>query len=121
MPWRAAEPARDMPGKPAPAANVLLQAIHGRLPSVRLSLPSCMATDTKRDLVSIDDLSCGEIVELFRHADEFREDLRAWSSLCRGSIMASLFFEPSTRTRLSFESAMLRLGGGFVTVADGQQ
>ncbi|MCC6783204.1 MAG: aspartate carbamoyltransferase catalytic subunit [Planctomycetes bacterium] len=73
---------------------------------------------SKRDLVSIDDLSSAEIMELFRHANEFREDLRAWSHLCRGSIMATLFFEPSTRTRLSFESAMLRLGGGVISAAD---
>ncbi len=72
----------------------------------------------KRDLVSIDDLSCDEIRELFRHADEFRADLRAWSHVCPGSIMATLFLEPSTRTRLSFESAMLRLGGGVITAAD---
>lgn len=72
----------------------------------------------KRDLVSINDLSTGEILELFRHADRFRDDLSAWSDLCRGSIMATLFFEPSTRTRLSFESAMLRLGGGVITAAE---
>ncbi len=74
--------------------------------------------DAKRDLVSIEDLSADEILELFGHADEFRDNLRAWSDLCRGSIMATLFFEPSTRTRLSFESAMLRLGGGVITAAD---
>jgi aspartate carbamoyltransferase catalytic subunit len=77
-----------------------------------------VAETEKRDLVSIEDLSTGEILELFEHADEFRDNLRAWSDLCRGSIMATLFFEPSTRTRLSFESAMLRLGGGVVTAAD---
>lgn len=77
-----------------------------------------MAGEDPRDLVSIDDLSTEEILELFRHADGFREELRAWSHLCRGSIMATLFFEPSTRTRLSFESAMLRLGGGVITTSD---
>jgi aspartate carbamoyltransferase catalytic subunit len=40
------------------------------------------------------------------------------SGLCQGKIMASLFFEPSTRTRLSFEAAMLRLGGRVISVAD---
>ncbi len=77
-----------------------------------------MAEFQKRDLVSIEDLSTEEIVELFQHADEFRDNLRAWSDVCSGSIMATLFFEPSTRTRLSFESAMLRLGGGVITAAD---
>lgn len=74
--------------------------------------------EAKRDLVSIEDLSTDEILELFHHADQFRDNLRAWSDLCRGTIMATLFFEPSTRTRLSFESAMLRLGGGVITAAD---
>ena len=77
-----------------------------------------MIDDGKRDLVSIEDLSTAEILELFRHADEFRGNLRAWTELCRGTIMATLFFEPSTRTRLSFESAMLRLGGGVISAAD---
>lgn len=77
-----------------------------------------MADPDKRDLVSIEDLSTAEILELFHHADEFRANLLAWSELCRGAIMATLFFEPSTRTRLSFESAMLRLGGGVITAAD---
>lgn len=79
-----------------------------------------MAAPAKRDLVSIEDLSTAEILELFQHADEFRANLHAWSDLCRGTIMATLFFEPSTRTRLSFESAMLRLGGGVITAADGE-
>jgi len=77
-----------------------------------------MAVPAKRDLVSIEDLSTAEILELFRHADTFRDDLRAWSHICCGTIMATLFFEPSTRTRLSFESAMHRLGGGVITAAD---
>ena len=71
-----------------------------------------------RHLVSVDDLSISEIDELFRRAKSFSEDLRAWSDLCRGQILASLFYEPSTRTRLSFESAMQRLGGGVLTAAE---
>ena len=79
-----------------------------------------MPVPIKRDLISIDDLSCEEILELFEHADAFREDLNGWSHVCRGLILAALFFEPSTRTRLSFESAMLRLGGGVITVPEGR-
>ncbi|MEZ5989830.1 MAG: aspartate carbamoyltransferase catalytic subunit [Planctomycetota bacterium] len=72
----------------------------------------------KRDYVSTEDLSNDEVLALFRYADEFHEDLRAHSATCPGTILATLFFEPSTRTRLSFESAMLRLGGGVISAAE---
>ncbi len=71
-----------------------------------------------RSLVSIDDLSNGEILALFSLADEMSEAMSEQLGLCRGKIMASLFFEPSTRTRLSFEAAMHRLGGSVITVSD---
>jgi aspartate carbamoyltransferase catalytic subunit len=71
-----------------------------------------------RHLVSIEDLSTDEIVALFQQARAYAEDLRAWAEVCRGQILASLFYEPSTRTRLSFESAMQRLGGGVLTAAE---
>ncbi len=75
---------------------------------------------TKRDLVSIDDLSNEEILALFKHADRFDQDLKGWADQCKGMILATLFFEPSTRTRLSFESAMLRLGGGVISATQGK-
>ena len=71
-----------------------------------------------RSLVTIDDLSYGEIEALFSLADEMSEAVDEQPGLCRGKIMASLFFEPSTRTRLSFETAMHRLGGGVITASD---
>ena len=71
-----------------------------------------------RSLVTIDDLSNGEIEALFSLADEMSDSMNEQLGLCRGKIMASLFFEPSTRTRLSFEVAMHRLGGSVISVVD---
>ncbi|HXX59128.1 MAG TPA: hypothetical protein VEI27_00435, partial [Dehalococcoidales bacterium] len=71
-----------------------------------------------RDLVTIDDLTTGEMEALFAGATEMENDLPGQYGLCRGKVMASLFFEPSTRTRLSFESAMSRLGGRVISVSD---
>jgi len=71
-----------------------------------------------RSLVTIDDLSNGEIDGLFSLADEMTESLNEQFGVCQGKIMASLFFEPSTRTRLSFETAMHRLGGSVITASD---
>ena len=71
-----------------------------------------------RSLVTIDDLSDGEIEALFSLADEMAASPKEQGGLCQGKIMASLFFEPSTRTRLSFEAGMLRLGGRVITAVD---
>src|SRR5512137_1279491 len=75
-------------------------------------------TLVNRNLVTIDDLSNGEMLGLFSLADEMSADMQAQQDLCKGKIMASLFFEASTRTRLSFETAMLRLGGSVITASD---
>jgi aspartate carbamoyltransferase catalytic subunit len=77
-----------------------------------------MVNLANRDLVTIDDLSNGEIEALFSLADEMANSVNAQSGLCQGKIMASLFFEPSTRTRLSFEAAMHRLGGRVISAVD---
>ncbi|MDH3445959.1 MAG: aspartate carbamoyltransferase catalytic subunit, partial [Deltaproteobacteria bacterium] len=69
-----------------------------------------------RNLISIADLTNAEIEEIFSLADD-AEKLRREKS-ARDQIMATLFYEPSTRTRLSFESAMHRLGGGVISCAD---
>lgn len=71
-----------------------------------------------RDLITIEDLSNEEIEGVFVLADEMGQALRKQAQLCEGMIMASLFFEPSTRTRLSFEAAMHRLGGRVISVAE---
>ena len=71
-----------------------------------------------RNLATIDDLSNGEIEAVFSLTDEMANSPNEQSELCQGKIMASLFFEPSTRTRLSFEAAMLRLGGRVISAVD---
>jgi len=71
-----------------------------------------------RNLVTIDDLSNGEIEAVFSLADEMGVMVDKHTDVCQGKIMASLFFEPSTRTRLSFEAAMHRLGGNVISVSD---
>ena len=64
-----------------------------------------------RSLIDILDLSTEEIDELIATADDIIADSDKYMDVCRGKKLATLFFEPSTRTRLSFESAMLSLGG----------
>lgn len=64
-----------------------------------------------RHLIDITDLTVGEIEEILSLADEMLECPRKFTDSQRGKILATLFFEPSTRTRLSFESAMLSMGG----------
>ena len=71
-----------------------------------------------RNLITTDDLSNGEIEAILSLADEISESMSDQREICRGKIMASLFFEPSTRTRLSFETAMLRLGGRVISAVD---
>ena len=64
-----------------------------------------------RSLIDILELSTQEIDELVEKASDIIAHPEAYAHKCEGKILATLFFEPSTRTRLSFESAMLRLGG----------
>ena len=64
-----------------------------------------------KNLLNILDLSVEEIDSLIKVADDIIADPEKYKEACRHKILATLFFEPSTRTRLSFESAMLSLGG----------
>ena len=72
----------------------------------------------RRDFISIRDLSNTAILGLFDLAAEFAASARQRMTLAHDAIMAALFYEPSTRTRMSFEAAMLRLGGQVITMAD---
>ena len=64
-----------------------------------------------RNLLEISDLSVEEIAELIKTAGDIMENPAKYSEICRGKKLATLFFEPSTRTRMSFEAAMYELGG----------
>jgi len=69
-----------------------------------------------KNIISIRDLSKEDILHILNVAKEM--DKKEHPSLLKGKILATLFFEPSTRTRLSFESAMHRLGGDIIGFAD---
>ena len=64
-----------------------------------------------KNLINITDLSVKEIDELIKVAKDIMKKPEKYMEKCKGKQLATLFFEPSTRTRLSFESAMLSLGG----------
>ena len=67
-----------------------------------------------RNLINITDLTVEEIDELIAVAEDIIANPVKYQDACRHKLLATLFFEPSTRTRLSFESAMHRLGGSVV-------
>ncbi len=64
-----------------------------------------------RHIISPLDLSVEELNELIEIAEDIIRDPKKYSEICHGKKLATLFYEPSTRTRLSFEAAMMNLGG----------
>ena len=73
---------------------------------------------TGRHLIHPDALTVSEIEEICSLAEQTLVHPTSLNAVCRGKILATLFFEPSTRTRLSFEAAMLRLGGSVEGFSD---
>ncbi len=73
-----------------------------------------------RSILDVIDLSVEEIDDLIRLACDIIDHPAKYSEACKGKILATLFFEPSTRTRLSFESAMLSLGGQVLGFSEAQ-
>lgn len=71
-----------------------------------------------RHLMSPLDFSCEELEKLFVLADDIKNNKEKYAHMCNGKILATCFYEPSTRTRLSFESAMIRLGGQVIGFSD---
>ena len=74
----------------------------------------------KRSVINILDLSVEELDELIATANDIIENPKKYSERCRGLKLATLFFEPSTRTRLSFEAAMYELGGNVLGFSEAQ-
>lgn len=73
-----------------------------------------------KHLIDILDLSPAEIDKLIAVADDIIANPAKYSEKCRGKKLATLFFEPSTRTRLSFEAAMYELGGNVLGFSEAQ-
>ena len=71
-----------------------------------------------RSLVEPEDFTVSEMESLFTLAEKIEKEEKYLRESCRGKLLATLFFEPSTRTRLSFEAAMLRLGGSCLGFAE---
>jgi aspartate carbamoyltransferase catalytic subunit len=77
-----------------------------------------MIQSNVRHLIEPEDFTKEEIIKLVDLGEQMYKDPKAYSDVCKGQILASLFYEPSTRTKFSFDSAMLRLGGSLVGFAD---
>ncbi len=73
-----------------------------------------------RHLIGIEDLSVDEIESLIATAEDIIENPKKYSACATGKKLATLFYEPSTRTRLSFEAAMMELGGGVLGFSEAQ-
>ena len=71
-----------------------------------------------RHLIEPMDFTIEELEEIFEVADDIIKNPERYTDICKGKILATLFYEPSTRTRLSFESAMIRLGGNIIGFSD---
>ncbi len=73
-----------------------------------------------RSVIDILDLTVEELEELVKVADDIIDNPQKYSEKCKGKKLATLFFEPSTRTRLSFEAAMYELGGNVLGFSEAQ-
>ena len=71
-----------------------------------------------RSLIAPNDFSVAELNEILELADHIIHEPLFYSEVCKGKVLASLFYEPSTRTKFSFDTAMLRLGGQVIGFSD---
>ncbi len=94
----------------------------GEVPSTESVFPNHVSSRSLqgRSLVTLDDISLPQIKDLLDRAAYIDSHRREVAHTCDGRVLATLFYEPSTRTRLSFETAMLRLGGQVIGFAGAQ-
>ena len=94
----------------------------GEVPSTDSVFPNHVSSRSLqgRSLVTLDDISLPQIKDLLDRAAYIDSHRREVAHTCDGRVLATLFYEPSTRTRLSFETAMLRLGGQVIGFAGAQ-
>ena len=71
-----------------------------------------------RSIIDIVELSTEELDELVKTALDIIDNPKKYENICKGKKLATLFFEPSTRTRMSFEAAMYELGGNVISMTD---
>ena len=67
-----------------------------------------------KHLIDLASLPVEELMEIIELANMIKDEPQAYSDVCKGKILATLFYEPSTRTQMSFKTAMLRLGGSII-------
>jgi aspartate carbamoyltransferase catalytic subunit len=97
----------------------MAQGIPSNSQSVHSSHPA-LENLIGRSVVTLDDISASQITYLLRKARYISGHIPEVSHAAAGKILATLFYEPSTRTRLSFETAMLRLGGNVIGFSSAQ-
>ena len=71
-----------------------------------------------KHLIGINDFTIEELAELIKVGQDISLHPQNYLDKMRGKVMATLFFEPSTRTKFSFETAMLRLGGQIIGLSE---
>lgn len=71
-----------------------------------------------RHLIDPNDFTLEELQQIVELGLTFYQDPQSYHDICKGKVLGTLFYEPSTRTRLSFESAMLRMGGSVLGFSD---
>ena len=81
--------------------------------------PNITEVGMKRDLLTPLDFTVDELDQLFNLADDIQKNSARYAHACAGKKMATCFYEPSTRTRLSHETAMLNLGGSVMGFPSG--